>query len=146
MAVKFSPDEKRLEEVDYLVNTYHVDDEYGSLYHVIREVDMNEVIVAYRSLVTAGKMGVEHKTPTHKSRVKCMTKGVDRGDQSKSGDVHDGSSPESLEPNSQSLGPAGDAGISVGSACGTAAAIDRKKTDNLSSLIDRCVFRQWSQD
>ena len=31
-AVKFAPDEKRLEEYEYLVNTHHIDDEDGLLY------------------------------------------------------------------------------------------------------------------
>ena len=47
------------------MNTHHVDDEDGLLYHVNTVVVRKGVIVAYRSLVTAGKMGVENKTPAH---------------------------------------------------------------------------------
>ena len=47
---------KRLEEYDFLVNTHHIDDEDGLLHRVNRVVVRKGVIVAYRSLVTAGKI------------------------------------------------------------------------------------------
>ena len=45
-----------------------------------RVVVRKGVIVAYRSLVTAGKMGVEEKTPIHIADVERMTSEVDSGD------------------------------------------------------------------
>ena len=70
-----------------MVNTNHVDDEDGLLHRMNRVVVGKGVIVAYRSLVTAGKMVVEDKTPIHFPDVERRTKGVDSGDRSKSGDV-----------------------------------------------------------
>ena len=95
------------------MNTHHVDDEDGLFYCVKRVVVRKGVIVAYRFLTTAGKMGVENYTPIHISHVERMTKGVDSGDRSKSGDVRHGSSQEPLEANSQSLGPASNSSIPV---------------------------------
>ena len=79
MAVKFAPDEKRLEKYQYLVNTYHIDDKEELLYRVNRVVVRKGVIVAYQSPVTAGMVGVEDKTPIHIADVERMTKGVDSG-------------------------------------------------------------------
>ena len=113
MVVIFAP-MSRLEECKYLVNTHHVDDDDGLLCCVNRVVVRKGVsIVAYRSLVTAGKMGVEDKTPIHLADVEGMTKGGDIGDRSKAGDVWDGSLQEPLEPHSKSLGPTSDDSTSV---------------------------------
>ena len=80
---------------------------------------------------------LEDKAPIRIEYVERMTKGVDSGDRSKSGDVRDGSSLEPHEPNSKSLGPAS----------GTGAVINHDGTDGSSScLIDRCGFRQWRQE
>ena len=106
MAVKFAPNEKRLEEFEYLAYTHYVDDKDGLLYLVNRDVDRKGMIATNRPMVTAGMMGVEDKTPIHIADVERMTKGVDSGDRSKSGDIRDGSSPEPLEPNRESLGHA----------------------------------------
>ena len=110
MAVKFASDEIHLWECKYKVNTHFVYDEVGLLYRVNRVGVRKGVIVAAGH---GGKMGVEDKTPICIADVERMTKEVDSGDRSKSGDVLDGSSQEPLEPNSVSLGPAGNASIPV---------------------------------
>ena len=83
------------------------------IYRVNRVVVRKGVTVAYRSLVTAGKMGVEDKTTIHIADVEWITKGVDSGDLFKSGDVRDESSQKPLKPNNESLGPSRDASIPV---------------------------------
>ena len=56
------------------------------------------MIVAYRSLVIAEEMRVGDKTPIHIADVERMTKGVDKGNQFKTGDVREGSLQEPQEP------------------------------------------------
>ena len=79
MTVKFALDVKCLDEFEYLVNTHHVDDEDELLYRVNSVVVRKGVIVAYQSLVTPGKMGVDDKTSIPIADVELMTEGVDRG-------------------------------------------------------------------
>ena len=54
---------------------------------MIRVVVRKGVLVAYRSLVTAGYMAVEDKTPIHIADVEHMTNGVDSGGRSKFADA-----------------------------------------------------------
>ena len=57
MAVKFAPENKRLAEYEYLVNTYHVDDEDGLLYRVNRVVVRKRVIVPIGRWSRLGRWG-----------------------------------------------------------------------------------------
>ena len=52
LRVKVDPGERSLEEFDWLKDTYHIDS--GLLFRTNRVVIRKGVIVAYRSLVTAG--------------------------------------------------------------------------------------------
>ena len=56
-----------------LEGTYHIDDEDGLLYKTTRVVERKGVIVAYRSLVTAGREHIEHRVPIHVEDVVRMT-------------------------------------------------------------------------
>ena len=56
---------KSTEDFKHLIGTYHIDDESGLLYVVNRIVVRKGLIVAYRSLVTAGKATIEDTTPIH---------------------------------------------------------------------------------
>eukprot|EP00602_Paraphysomonas_sp_CaronLab_P004809 CAMPEP_0185023452 /NCGR_PEP_ID=MMETSP1103-20130426/6129_1 /TAXON_ID=36769 /ORGANISM="Paraphysomonas bandaiensis, Strain Caron Lab Isolate" /LENGTH=1343 /DNA_ID=CAMNT_0027556055 /DNA_START=49 /DNA_END=4080 /DNA_ORIENTATION=+ len=56
-----------------LEGTYHIDDEDGLLYKTTRVVERKGVIVAYRSLVTAGRKHIEHRVPIHVEDVVRMT-------------------------------------------------------------------------
>ena len=99
------------------------------------------MIIAYRSLVTAGKIGMEDKTPTHISGVERMTKGGDIGNQSKCGEVLDRSSPGShWSPIASRWG------LPVKIVFLWRATINDDGTDGQSSSIDRFGFRQRSQD
>jgi len=71
LRVKVSPEERTLEEFGWLKDTYHMDS--GLLYKTNRVVIRKGVIVAYRSLVTAGRSGVEDKVPIHVADVVEMT-------------------------------------------------------------------------
>jgi hypothetical protein len=72
LRVKVDPEERSLEEFHWLKDTYHMDS--GLLFKTNRVVIRKGVIVAYRSLVSAGKAGVEDKMPIHVADVEEMTR------------------------------------------------------------------------
>jgi hypothetical protein len=53
------------EDFKHLIGTYHIDDESSLLYVVNRIVVRQGLIVAYRSLATAGKATTKDTTPIH---------------------------------------------------------------------------------
>lgn len=72
LKVKVADEPKTVEDFKHLIGTYHTDDESGLLYIVNRIVVRKGLIVAYRSLVTAGKATIEDTTPIHIADVERM--------------------------------------------------------------------------
>jgi hypothetical protein len=80
LKVKVADAPKTVEDFQYLIGTYHVDDESGLLYVVNRVIVRKGLIVAFRSLVTAGKTTIEDKTPIHIADVERMNLASSIGD------------------------------------------------------------------
>ena len=69
--VKFYPEEQQVSDFDWLVDQYDVGE--GLLYKTTKVVVRRGLIVAYRSLVTAGRQLVEDKTFVHIADVQTIT-------------------------------------------------------------------------
>jgi hypothetical protein len=61
LKIEVTPDSQRLKDYDYLVGTYHIDDEDGLVYETTRVVVPKGFIVAYRRLVASGERSPEKK-------------------------------------------------------------------------------------
>ena len=80
LKVKVADAPKTTEDFKHLIGMYHIDDESSLLYVVNRIVVRKGLIVAYRSLVTAGTATIEDTTPIHIADVERMTLASGAGD------------------------------------------------------------------
>jgi hypothetical protein len=69
--IKMSPEVKSLEDFEYLVNTYHIDE--GFLYKTTRVIIRKGLIVGYRALITAHKEMQEEQVSIHIADIQLMT-------------------------------------------------------------------------
>ena len=70
------PEERQVGDFDWLVGRYHMDE--GLLYKTTRVVVRRGLIVGFRSLITAGKVQVEDKTPIHIAYLQSLTEEFSR--------------------------------------------------------------------
>jgi hypothetical protein len=75
-SVNVDPEAQKLEDFQHLVGKPHMDE--GLLYKTTRVVVRKGFIIAFRSLVTAGREQIEDKTPIHVADVKLMTEQIER--------------------------------------------------------------------
>ena len=88
--VKSHLEERQVGDFDWLVGQYHMDE--GLLYKTTRVIVRRDLIVGFRSLITAGKVQVEDKTPIHIADLQSMTEEFSRRLRKKSGAHDDGTS------------------------------------------------------
>ena len=88
--VKSHPEERQIGDFDWLVGQYHMDE--GLLYKSTRMVVRRGLIVGFRSLITAGKVQVEDKTPIYIADLQSLTEEFSRWLSKKSGAHDDGAS------------------------------------------------------